>query len=34
MGYYLFKRCEVNAEPRINPWEQESVQSGVTEIVA
>lgn len=34
MGYYLFKRCEVNAEPRVNPWEQESVQSGVTEIVA
>jgi predicted phage gp36 major capsid-like protein len=21
MGYYLFKRCEANAEPRVNPWE-------------
>lgn len=32
MGYYLFKRCEMNAEPRINPWEQESVQSGAAEV--
>jgi hypothetical protein len=32
MGYYLFKRCEVNAEPRVDPWEQESVQSGVTDV--
>jgi hypothetical protein len=22
MGYYLFKRCEANAQPRVNPWEQ------------
>ena len=22
MGYYLFKRCEANCEPRVNPWEQ------------
>ena len=22
MGYYLFKRCEANAEARVNPWEQ------------
>jgi hypothetical protein len=22
MGYYLFRRCETNAELRVNPWEQ------------
>jgi hypothetical protein len=22
MGYYLFRRSEANAEPRVNPWEQ------------
>lgn len=32
MGYYLFKRCEVSAEPRVNPWEQEIIQGGTAEI--
>ncbi len=30
MGYYLFRRCEANRGPRVNPWEQEEVdESGV-----
>lgn len=23
IGYYLFRRCEANCGPRVNPWEQE-----------
>lgn len=29
MGYYLFKRCEANAEPRVNPWEQSPVATTI-----
>jgi hypothetical protein len=31
MGYYLFRRCEGNAEPRVNPWVQVTASPPDTE---